>query len=218
MSVITVVLADDHSLVRQSLRLYLETEADISVVGEASDGLEACALVQQLHPDLLIVDVSMPGLGGLEVTHQVTRKSPQTRVIVLSMYSNEAYVVQALRSGAAGYVLKESSGAELLLAVNEVMAGRRYLSSPLSERAIDHYIRTADSSPFDSYETLTNREREVLELVYGGNSNSEIGKLLEISPRTAETHRTNMMQKLGIHSLKEVIAYSAQRGIISGSE
>lgn len=130
MSVITVVLADDHSLVRQSLRLYLETEATISVVGEAGDGLEARALVQQLHPDLLIVDINMPGLGGLEVTHQVTRKSPHTRVIILSMYSNEAYVVQALRSGAAGYVLKESSGAELLLAVNEVMAGRRYLSSP----------------------------------------------------------------------------------------
>ena len=218
MSVITVVLADDHSLVRQSLRLYLETEANISVVGEASDGFEARALVQQLHPDLLIVDISMPGLGGLEVTQQVTRKSPHTRVIILSMYSNEAYVVQALRSGAAGFVLKESTGAELLLAVNEVMAGRRYLSSPLSERAIDHYIRTADSSPFDSYETLTNREREVLALASRGNSNSEIGKLLEISPRTAETHRTNMMQKLGIHSLNEVIAYSAQRGIISGTE
>ncbi|MCH8255186.1 MAG: response regulator transcription factor, partial [Gemmatimonadetes bacterium] len=149
-------------ILRQGLRLYLEIQGGVSVVGEASEGFEALALVEQLQPDLLILDIKMPGLDGLEVAQRITKGPWQTRIIMLSMYSNEAYVVQALRAGAAGYVTKESSGSELMTAMRDVMNGHHYLSPALSERAIELYKKTAAPSEFGLYETLTNREREVL--------------------------------------------------------
>lgn len=211
MSDITVVLADDHAVLRQGLRLYLEIQGGVSVVGEASEGFEALALVEKLQPDLLILDIKMPGLDGLEVAQRITKGPWQTRIIMLSMYSNEAYVVQALRAGAAGYVTKESSGSELMTAMRDVMNGHHYLSPALSERAIELYKKTAAPSEFGLYETLTNREREVLQLATEGRNNAKIGELLGISTRTAESHRTNLMRKLGVRSQAELILYSVQR-------
>lgn len=181
------------------------------MVGEASEGFEALALVEKLQPDLLILDIKMPGLDGLEVAQRITKGPWQTRIIMLSMYSNEAYVVQALRAGAAGYVTKESSGSELMTAMRDVMNGHHYLSPALSERAIELYKKTAAPSEFGLYETLTNREREVLQLATEGRNNAKIGELLGISTRTAESHRTNLMRKLGVRSQAELILYSVQR-------
>ena len=210
----TIILADDHAIVRQGIRALLEVEPDLVVVGEASDGLGAVALVERLRPQVLILDLMMPGLSGLEVTRRVCQRSSQTRVVVLSMYANEAYVLEALRNGAAAYVLKEASGAELVQAVREVTAGRRYLSPPLSENAIEVYVQRAKAGPLDPYETLTSREREVLHLAAEGHSNAGIGDRLGISPRTAETHRANLMQKLALHNQTDLVRYALQRGIL----
>jgi two-component system response regulator NreC len=210
----TIVLADDHHIVRQGLRRLLEDEPDFQVVGDTGDGLEALQLVERLQPDVLVVDLAMPGLSGLEVTRQVCQRSPQTRVIILSMYANEAYVLEALKNGAAGYVLKESSGVDLVLAMREALAGRRYLSPPLSEHAIEAYLKKVDTGPPDPYETLTAREREVLHLAAEGHTNNQIAKRLSISPRTVETHRANLMRKLGLNNHAELIRYALGRGIL----
>jgi two-component system response regulator NreC len=210
----TIALADDHHIVRQGLRRLLEDEPDFQVVGDTGDGLEALQLVERLQPDVLVVDLAMPGLSGLEVTRQVCQRSPQTRVIILSMYANEAYVLEALKNGAAGYVLKESSGVDLVLAMREALAGRRYLSPPLSEHAIEAYLKKVDTGPPDPYETLTAREREVLHLAAEGHTNNQIAKRLSISPRTVETHRANLMRKLGLNNHAELIRYALGRGIL----
>ena len=210
----TIVLADDHHIVRQGMRALLEAEPDFRLVGEAGDGLETVQLVERLRPDVLVLDLMMPGLNGLEVTRQVGKRSPQTRVVILSMHANEAYVLEALRNGAVGYVLKDASVTELVQAVREVTAGRRYLSPPLSERAIDAYVGRAKEATLDRYETLTDREREVLHLVAEGCTNAAIAARLSISPRTAETHRANMMRKLGLHTQTDLIRYALRRGII----
>jgi len=210
----TIVLADDHHMVRQGLRVLLDAESDFRVIGEAGDGLEAVQLVERLKPDVLVLDLMMPGLGGLEVTREVSKCSPQTRVVILSMYADEAYVLEALRNGAAAYVLKDSSSADLVQAVQEVTAGRRYLSPPLSDRAIETYKERAQAAPLDRYETLTTREREVLHLAAEGLTNTEIAARLGISPRTAETHRTHLMRKLDLHGQTDLIRYALRRGII----
>jgi len=214
MSRTTLVLADDHPVVRQGLRALLEAEPGFHIVGEADDGVAAAQLAERLKPDVLLVDVMMPGLNGLEVTRQVRQRCPGTRVIVLSMHANEAYVLEALRHGAAGYVLKESSTAELVQAVRTVVAGRRHLSPPLSDRAIEAYAQKAAPSPLDIYETLTTREREVLQMAAEGRRNSEIAARLAISPRTAETHRTHLMRKLGLHNQADLIRYALRRGLV----
>jgi len=210
----TIMLADDHRIVRQGLRALLEAEPDFHLVDEAGDGLEAVQLVERLRPDVLVLDLMMPGLSGMEVTREVSKRSPETRVIILSMHANEAYVLEALRNGAVGYVLKDSSADELVQAVREVVAGRRFLSSPLSERAIDAYVSKAQQAPLDRYETLTAREREVLHLVAEGHTNAEIADRLSISSRTAETHRANMMRKLNLQGQTDLIRYALRRGII----
>jgi DNA-binding NarL/FixJ family response regulator len=210
----TIILADDHHIVRQGLRSLLEAEPGFRITGEASDGLEAVQLAERLQPDVLVVDLMMPGLGGLEVVRQTSQRSPQTLILVLSMHANEAYVLEALRNGAAGYVLKDSSVTELVQAVREVLAGRRYLSPPLSERAIDAYVQKAQAAALDPYDTLTAREREVLQLSAEGRSHAEIAAKLSISPRTAETHRANLMRKLGLHTHTDLIRYALKRGII----
>jgi two-component system response regulator NreC len=211
----TIVLADDHQLVRQGLRALLEAEPDLAVVGEASQGQETIQLVEHLQPDLLVLDLMMPGLNGLEVTRQVSQRVPDTRIIVLSMRTTEAYVLEALRNGAAGYVAKAASADELVQAVRTVTAGRRYLSSRLSERALENYVRKAQESILDLYETLTDREREVLHLAAEGLGNAEIAARLVISPKTAATHRANLMRKLGLRNQTELVRYAMQRGIIS---
>lgn len=210
----TFVLADDHQILRQGIRLLLENVAGFHVVGEAGDGLEAIALVEKLKPDILVVDLVMPGLNGLDVVRSVRQRSDHTRVIVLSMHADEAYVVQALRNGAFGYLLKESSSTELIGAVHEVLAGRRYLAPALAERALNAYIEKADQSISDRYDLLTERERQVLQLAAEGRTNAEIAERLSIGVRTVETHRANLMNKLGLANQNELVRYVAQRGLL----
>jgi DNA-binding NarL/FixJ family response regulator len=210
---ITILLADDHTMVRQGLRALLEAEPGFSVVGEAKDGPETIAMTESLRPDVLVVDLMMPGVGGLEVMRQVGRKLQTVRFVVLSMYANEAYVVEALRSGAMGYVLKDTGAEELVKAIRHVMQGGRYLSPPLSEGALEAYLERVRGG--GAQEALTPREREVLQLAAEGHSNAEIAERLFISPRTAETHRANLMRKLGLHSQAELIHYAFQSGLVS---
>jgi two-component system, NarL family, response regulator NreC len=211
---VTILLADDHHVMRQGLRMLLEAQEDFRVVAEVGDGLEAVKLAERLKPHVLIVDLMMPGINGLEVARQVSHRSPQTRIIVLSMYGNEPYVLEALRNGAVGYVLKDANAAELLRAVHEVVAGRRYLSPPLSEHAIEAYLQKAQDAVLDLYETLTTREREVLQLAAEGRTNADIAAVLCVSPRTVETHRAHLMHKLGLHTQADLIRYALKRGIL----
>jgi two-component system response regulator NreC len=210
----TIVLADDHALVREGLQTVLGGKGDWSVVGDAADGLQAVALAEQLQPDVLIVDLMLPSLSGLEVIRQVHKRVPRTHIVALSMHANESYVLAALRNGAQAYVLKESSSTEIVQAVREVLAGRRYLSPPLSQYALDAYIQKAKGAPLDPYETLTTREREVLHLVAQGATTPVIAAQLALSPRTVEAHRTHLMRKLGLRTQTDVIRYALQRGLI----
>ncbi len=215
----TIVLADDHQVVRLGMRSLLDAEPDFSVIGEASDGIEADRMVEDLKPHVLIVDLMMPGINGLEVVRHVSQRSPTTRIIVLSMHANESYVLEALRNGASAYVLKESSAGDIVHAVREVLNGRRYLSPPLSERAIELYVQQAnEETVLDPYDKLTSREREVLYLAAQGFNASDIADKLSISPRTAETHRTNLMRKLSLHTKTDLIKYALHRGIIPMDE
>jgi two-component system response regulator NreC len=215
---ITIVLADDHAVVRLGLRAALNAERDLQVVGEVDDGLKVGAMVERLQPDVLVLDLMMPGLSGLEVTRQVRSHSPRTRVVILSMYANEAYVVEALRNGAAGYVLKGSPVTDLVEAVREVARGGRYLSPPLSERGIALYVQQIEGTPPDAYERLTTREREVLQLTAEGLTSAAIGARLFISPRTVESHRANLLRKLGLRSQTDVLRYALRRGLLPPEE
>jgi len=215
MSAITILLAEDHQLVRQGFRALMAAEKDFTIVGETGDGLEALRLVEHLKPRVLVLDLMLPGLNGLEVTRQLTKRESQTKVVILSMHANEAYVLAALRNGAAAYVLKDSSASDLVRAVREVLGGRRYLSPPLSEPAMAMYLEKAKTSNnLDIYETLTSREREVLQLAAEGHTTSEIATRLFISPRTVETHRANFMHKLALRTQTDLIRYALQRGIL----
>ena len=215
MSALTIVLADDHPVVRGGLRTLLEVELGAQVIGEAADGLMALQLVEQLQPDLLVVDLMMPGLTGLEVVRRVHQRVPHTRAVVLSMHADEAYVLEALRAGAIGYVLKESQAAEFVQAVREAAAGRRYLSSALSERIITTYIEQVGAPVTDPYELLTERERDVLHLAARGLTAQEIAERLELSTRTVETYRTSVLRKLALRNQTDLIRYALKRGIIS---
>lgn len=210
----TVVLADDHAVVRAGLRALLAAAPDLRVIGEAADGLSAVQLVERLRPDVLVVDVIMPGINGLEVTRQVGQREPHTRVVVLSMHASEPYVLEALRHGAAGYVLKDTGTDELVRAVCDVAAGGRYLSAPLAERALDAYIDRAQATPLTPFETLTTREREVFQLVAESRTNAEIAARLSLSPRTVEMHRANLMRKLGLQNPTDLVLYAVRRGLI----
>jgi DNA-binding NarL/FixJ family response regulator len=213
---IDAVLADDHPIVRQGLRTLLEGQGNCRVVGEASDGLTAIGLIVDLRPDLAVLDVQLPDLGGLEVARRTREQSPGTRVIMLSMHGDEPYVLDALRNGAVGYVLKGSATTDLLAAVDAARNGRRYLSAPLTERALDAYAQLVSNAPRppDRYDLLTAREREVLQLAAQGLTNTEIGARLAISPRTAETHRANLQRKLGIQGQTDLVRYALERGLL----
>jgi two-component system response regulator NreC len=211
----TIVLADDHQVVRQGLKALLDAESDLRVVGEAGDGLEAIRRVELVSPRVLVLDLMMPGLNGLDVIPEIKKISRHTQIVILSMYSNEAYVLEALNSGAAAYVLKDSSSGDLVHAVREAAAGRRFLSPPLSERAIEIYQQRAKAAVLDRYETLTTREKEVLHLAAEGKTSVEIAGRLGISARTAETHRSNLMHKLDLHTQAELIRFALRRGLIT---
>jgi DNA-binding NarL/FixJ family response regulator len=214
LKITTIVLADDHRIVRQGLHALLTAEADFKVVGEAGDGREALEQVKRLAPDVLVLDLMMPGLNGLEVARQLHKHSSKVGVVVLSMHDDEGFVLEALANGVSAYVLKDSNSSDLIQAVREVAAGRRYLSPPLSDRVIESYLQMAKIGTMDKHETLTTREREVLQLSAEGHTNSEIAARLGISTRTAETHRSRLMHKLGLHTQADLIRYALRRGII----
>jgi two-component system, NarL family, response regulator NreC len=209
----TIILADDHHIVRQGFKALLENQKGFSVIAEAGDGLQAVKVTTRLRPDVLVVDVMMPGLNGLEVARQVRKLSPDTKVIVLSMYTDEPYVIEALHNGACGYVLKESDMSDLIKAIHEVTAGRHYLSAPLSEMAIAAYKEKTEGASLDLYNTLTMRESEVFQLVVEGHSNPDIAAKLFISLRTVESHRANINEKLGIRSREDLIRYAFKKGL-----
>jgi DNA-binding NarL/FixJ family response regulator len=213
MKPITIVLADDHHIVREGVKSLLESQEGFSVIGEAGDGLTAVKIAGELKPDVLVVDLMMPALNGLEVTRQVGRLSPSTKAIILSMYMDEPYVVQALQNGAWAYVLKESNAADLVKAIREAAFGRHYLGYPLSELAIAAYRQAANGVSFDLYDTLTTREREVLQLAVEGHTNGDIAARLFISRRTVESHRASMMQKLSLTSRAALMEFAIKRGL-----
>lgn len=215
MQKLTIVLADDHHVVRQGLRTLLEGALDCSVVGEAADGRAAIEMVKRLLPMVLVVDVVLPHLNGLDVIRHVQQIAPQTRIVVLSMHADESYVREALRAGATAYVLKESHADEFVQAVRQAAAGKRYLSPPLTERALDAYIAQSAETPFDLTETLTGREREVLVMAAQGGTTAEIAAQLSLSGRTVEAYRARMMRKLGLRSQMDLIRYALRQGLIA---
>jgi DNA-binding NarL/FixJ family response regulator len=212
---ISILLADDHEIFRQGLQMLLASQSDFKVVGHVADGLEAIKMAERLKPDVVIVDMLMPGLNGIEVTRQVKQRLPNVRVIVLSMHDDESYVLNALRSGAIGYVLKDSSAADLIQAVRAVIAGQRFLSPALAERAIQSYINKPEDEIHNHQIPLTTREREVLQLSADGLTAPEIARRLSISTRTVETHRANLMHKLNLHSQAQLVAYAQKHNFIS---
>ena len=213
---IRIVLADDHAVLRSGLRALLERHAEFQVVGEANDGRELIKLVDELTPDVVVTDIGMPNLNGTEATQQITAKHQNVRVIILSMHSDEGYVLRALKAGAKGYLLKESVEADLIAAIRAVQDGKAYFSPAVSQLLVEDYVRQLqDKDIEDSYELLSPREREVLQLIAEGKSNKDVANLLNLSLYTVETHRSNILRKLHLHSVPELILYAVRKGVIS---
>jgi DNA-binding NarL/FixJ family response regulator len=210
-----ILLADDHTVVRQGLRKILEARPQWEVVAEAADGREAVKQAEEVKPDVAIMDVAMPLLNGIEAVRQIARKVPSTRVLVLSMHNDEAYVTQMLRAGAAGYLLKDSADVDLLQAVDAVAAGKSFFSPAIARVIADDYVRQlADRGVSDRYELLSEREREIFQLIAEGKTNKEIAALLFLSPSTVDTHRSRIMEKLDVHSAAEIVLYAVRKGVI----
>jgi two-component system response regulator NreC len=211
-----VLLGDDHTLVRHGLRKILEERPDWEIVAEVGDGREAVRKCTALKPDVAVLDIAMPLLNGIDATQQIVRKVPDTKVLVLSMHSDEAYVTRALQAGATGYMLKDSAGKDLLKGIASVAAGQAYFSPAIASLMLDDYVRrVAGSGVADRYETLSEREREIFQLIAEARTNKEVAELLEISPATVETHRARILQKLDIHNTAELVLYAVRRGVIS---
>ena len=214
MNEVRVILADDHTLVRAGLRKLLESVPNLTVVGEAQDGLELLSLVEQLQPDLVLMDIAMPGLNGLEAAARVTRGWPNIRILILSMHQSEEYVRQALRSGAAGYLLKDAAPLELELALKALLAGETYLSPAVSKGVVNDYVQRLrqDDTPGSG---LTPRQTEVLQLIAEGHSSKEIARRLGLAVKTVETHRSQLMKQLDIHEVAGLVRYAMRIGLIS---
>lgn len=216
MSEIRILLADDHAVIRSGLRLVLEREPGFRVVAEAADGKEAIRLAAELTPDVAVLDVAMPNFNGIEAARQITAATARTSVVMLSMHSDEGYVLRALNVGARGYLLKESPEEDLIAAVKAVHGGKAYFSPAISRVLVDDYVRQMRKRGLeDSYELLTAREREILQLLAEGKSNKDVAGQLSLSIYTVETHRGNLMEKLNLHSMPELILYAVRKGIIS---
>jgi two-component system response regulator NreC len=210
-----ILLADDHTVVRQGLRKVLEARPEWQVVAEAGDGREAVRLAEESTPDVAILDVAMPLLNGIEAVRQIARKVPATRMLVLSMHADEAYVTQMLRAGAAGYLLKDSADVDLLQAVDAVSAGKSFFSPAIARVIADDYVRhLADRGVTDRFELLSEREREIFQLIAEGKTNKEIAALLFLSTSTVDTHRSRIMEKLDVHSAAEIVLYAVRKGVI----
>ena len=211
-----IVLGDDHTLVRQGLRKILEEQPDWEVVAEASDGRSAVQQTLSRQPDVVILDIGMPLLNGIEATRQITRRFANISVLILSMHSEEAYITQAMQAGARGYLLKDSADTELIGAVAAVAAGKSFFSPAVAKVMLDDYVRhLAAKGIVDRFESLSEREREVFQLIAEAHSNKEIADLLSVSPATVETHRAHILQKLDVHNTAELVLYAVRRGIIS---
>jgi two-component system response regulator NreC len=212
---IRILLADDHTIIRSGLKLLLEQQPDFKVVAEASDGREAVQLASTQHPDVAVLDIGMPQLNGIEATRQILTAEPDARVVILSMHSDEGYVLRALKAGARAYILKNSAESDLIRAVRMVGEGKSFFSPVISKMLLEDYVRQVqEKSVEDSYDLLTPREREVLQLLAEGRSNKDVAGILNLSLHTVETHRGNILQKLNLHGTPELILYAVRKGII----
>lgn len=215
MSAVRILLADDHGVVRKGLRYLLENEEDLRVVGEAADGLEAVRQTEELGVDVVIMDLAMPLLSGIEATAQIAKVRPDTAVVVLSMHSDESYLTRALAAGAKAYLLKDSAEEDLIRAVRAAAAGQPYFSPGIARTLVEHYLQTLQvQASSDPYEQLTDREKQVLQFLAKGKSNKEVASLLNLSVHTVETHRAHLMQKLELHNTAEIVLFAVRRKLI----
>jgi len=211
---ITVFLVDDHAVVRDGLRLLLEEQGDIKVIGDAANGREAVQQVEQLRPDVVVMDIAMPELNGIEATRQIREGCPSAQVVVLSMHYTSEHIFRALQAGARGYLLKESAGIEVVNAVRAVHAGQRYLSQKISDKVVDNYVRQREAAETTSpLARLSPRERQILQLVVEGESSAEIASALSLSRKTVETYRSRLMRKLDISDLPSLVKFAIRQGL-----
>ena len=216
MKPIRILLADDHNIMRNGLRLLLERQPGLQVVGEASDGRQTVEMSEALKPNVIVLDIAMPNLNGIEAARQIAAKLPDTAIVILSMHSDESYVLRALKAGARGYLLKDSAESDLIGAIKAVTDGKAFFSPAISKMLVEDYMRRMQQRGVeDSYELLTTREREILQLLAEGKSNKDVANILNLSLYTVETHRGNMLQKLNLHSVPELILYAVRKGVIS---
>jgi DNA-binding NarL/FixJ family response regulator len=213
---IRILLADDHTVMRRGLRLLLESQPDFTVVAEASDGKQAIAQAEATRPDVIVLDIAMPTLNGIEAAQRLLASAPQLSIVVLSMHSDEGYVLRALKAGAKAYLLKDSAEGDLIEAIKAVTRGKTFFSPEITKMLAEDYVREIRTRGVkDSYELLTPREREILQLLAAGKSNKDIATLLNLSLYTVETHRRNLQDKLNVHSFAELILYAVRKGVIS---
>lgn len=216
MNTIKILLADDHVVMRRGIRALLERQEGFQVIAEAGDGREAVQLAESHSPDVVVADIAMPNLNGIEAARQIAQKSPRTAVVILSMHSDESYVMRALKAGARGYLLKDSPESDLINAILAVHDGKAFFSPAISKMLVEDYMRQLQQrGADDSYELLTMREREVLQLLAEGKANKEVATVLNLSLHTVETHRSNILQKLNLHGTPELILYAVRKGVIS---
>jgi two-component system, NarL family, response regulator NreC len=211
-----ILLVDDHGVVRKGLRFLLESEPDLEVVGEAADGCQAVEMAAELDPDVIVMDIGMPRLNGIDATTQIVRAHPHTAVVILSVHSDETYLVRTLSAGAKGYLLKDSAEEDLVRAIRSVSAGKPFFSPAIAKTMLDDYVRMLQQSGVtDSYALLTDREKQVLQLLAQGKTNKDVAVLLDLSPYTVETHRTRIMQKLNLHNTAEIVLYAVRKKLVS---
>ena len=212
----TVLIADDHGVVRKGLRLLLEQYPELAVIGEAANGREAVTMAATLSPQIVVLDVAMPILNGIEAAEQILKVNSKTGIIILTMHADESYLLRALNVGVKGYLLKESAEEDLLLAIRAVANGKPFFSRAINETLLEDYMRMLKQQGLsDTFDLLTAREKEVLQLLAEGKTNKEVAQLLDVSPYTVESHRTNLMQKLGIHNTAEIVLYAVRKRLVS---